>query len=322
MGEHTPSKAMGESPRSNPGPNPGPADAAPNNWVDRLAPAPWRPYLRLARFDRPVGIWLLMLPGWWGISLGAAPGAAPDLRLLALFLVGATAMRAAGCIFNDIVDREFDARVERTRNRPIASGQVSVAGAATWMAVLLLVGAAVLVQLNGLAMQIGLASMLLVLTYPFMKRLTFWPQAFLGITFNWGVLVGYAAATGEMKLEALTLYLGAIFWTLAYDTIYAHQDKEDDALIGVKSTALLFGERSRGWIGGFYGLAALAFLATGVLAELNAGYFMALGVAAALLAWQTLAVNFADPQDCLVKFRSNQWVALVLFLGLAGGRLF
>jgi 4-hydroxybenzoate polyprenyltransferase len=298
-----------------------PADAKPRNWVDLYAPAAFRPFFRLARFDRPIGAWLLLLPGWWGVALGAKPGSLPDLNLLILFLIGAWAMRGAGCTYNDIVDRDYDARVLRTSARPIPSGQVSVLGAAIWMLALSLAGLAVLLQLNGLAVLVGLASLAPIAAYPFMKRYTYWPQAFLGVTFNWGVPLGYAAAAATLDAAALVLYLGAVAWTIAYDTIYAHQDKEDDALIGVKSTALLWAEKSRAWIGIFYGLAVLAFAASGVLAGLGSIYFAALIGAAAILGWQTMGVEFENAGDCLQKFRANKWVGLVLFAGIVLDRL-
>ena len=254
-------------------------DIPSGDWVDRLAPAPWRPYLRLARLDRPIGTWLLLFPGWWGIAL-AAPGW-PDWKLIALFAIGAVAMRGAGCTFNDIADRDFDKAVERTRGRPIPSGQVSLRQAALFMACELAVGALVLVCLNRLAIDLGFAVLLLIATYPFMKRITYWPQFFLGLNFNWGALMGYAAASGNLAWPSYLLYAGGIAWTLGYDTIYAHQDKEDDALIGVKSSALALGENTRPFLFAFYAAAALLWAGAGVAAGLGFWFWLALALATA-----------------------------------------
>ena len=221
------------------------ADARKGNWVDAYAPAWTRPYLRLSRADRPIGTWLLLLPGWWSISMAAPAGSAPDLWMMLLFGIGALAMRGAGCTFNDLVDRDFDGRVERTRSRPLPSGQVTPGQARIWLVVQALIGLAVLLQMGSLAILLGVASLGLIAIYPFMKRVTWWPQFFLGLAFNWGALMGEAAVAGRVSAAAIALYLAGILWTLGYDTVYAHQDKEDDALIGVKSTARLFGTRSR-----------------------------------------------------------------------------
>src|SRR6202521_2445214 len=226
---------------------PGAVADATGNWVDSFAP-PWlRPYLRLARLDRPIGSWLLLLPCWWsaGLAAIAAGERLPELRYLAMFFIGAFAMRGAGCTWNDIVDRDLDRRVERTRSRPIPSGQVSVAQAALFLLAQALVGLLVLVQFNRFAIAAGIASLAIVVIYPFMKRVTYWPQIVLGLAFSWGALMGWAAAFGGLDPPALVLYAGSIAWVIGYDTVYAHQDREDDALIGIKSTALLFGERTR-----------------------------------------------------------------------------
>src|SRR6516165_8846555 len=232
------------------------ADAT-GNWVDTLAP-PWsRPYLRLARLDRPIGSWLLLLPCWWSAALAA--GLAHDLsplpRVIALFFVGAFAMRGAGCTWNDITDRDLDAMVERTRSRPIPAGQVSVAQAFVFLVVQALIGLAVLLQFNRFAEATGIASLAIVAVYPFMKRITWWPQAVLGLAFSWGALLGFAVILGRIDAAALVLYAGSIAWVIGYDTIYAHQDAEDDALIGVKSTARLFGQRTHQALVAFYALA-------------------------------------------------------------------
>ena len=224
------------------------SDMPRGHWIDRVVPAGARPYLRLMRIDRPIGTWLLLLPGWWAIALAAPDGGWPDFRLLALFAVGAIVMRGAGCVVNDMADRDFDARVARTATRPIPSGAVSLRRAGLLLAGLLVIGLAVLLSLGTLAIWLGVLSLGLVALYPFMKRVTDWPQVWLGLTFNWGALLGWAAATGRIDPPALWLYAGGIAWTMVYDTIYAHQDKEDDALIGVRSTALLFGGASRRWL--------------------------------------------------------------------------
>ena len=220
-------------------------DATPDNWVDRLAPASLRPWLKLGRFDRPIGAWLLMLPGWQAVALaGAMRQTWPDLKLLALIFVGAFVMRGAGCAYNDIVDRDFDAKVARTALRPIPSGQISLRQAWAYVVGLSLTGLAILLTLGPAAIALGVGSLLLVAAYPFMKRITWWPQAWLGLTFNWGALLGFAAATGALAWPAALLYASGIFWTLGYDTIYAVQDMEDDALVGVKSSALRLGARA------------------------------------------------------------------------------
>src|SRR5271163_4578462 len=234
------------------------ADAT-GNWVDTLAPAWSRPYLRLARLDRPIGSWLLLLPCWWSAALAAvaAQVRGPSPWHIALFFIGAFAMRGAGCTWNDIVDRDLDASVERTRSRPIPSGQVSRAQAALFLILQALVGFAVLISFNGFTIGLGIASLAIVKVYPFMKRITYWPQIVLGLAFSWGALMGWAAVFGRLGAPALVLYAGAIAWVIGYDTIYAHQDREDDALIGIKSTALLFGARTKRMLSLFYGLAVI-----------------------------------------------------------------
>src|SRR5580700_11281736 len=234
------------------------ADAT-GNWVDTRAPSWSRPYLRLSRLDRPIGSWLLLLPCWWSAALAAA--VAHDLgRLpltLALFFVGAFAMRGAGCTWNDITDRDLDARVERTRSRPIPAGQVSVPQAVVFLVAQALIGLAVLLQFNRFAVITGIASLIIVAVYPFMKRITWWPQIVLGLAFSWGALTGFAEMFARLDATALVLYAGSIAWVIGYDTIYAHQDAEDDALIGIKSTALLFGARTHQALMIFYGLAVV-----------------------------------------------------------------
>ncbi len=294
--------------------------------MDRFAPAWSRPWARLARLDRPIGTWLLLLPGWW--SLAMAPAAAgtghatwPDPWLFVLFGIGAVVMRGAGCTWNDITDRDFDARVARTASRPIPSGAVGLRGALAFLALQLAVGLAILLSFNRFAVLVGAASLLLVFPYPFMKRITWWPQAWLGLTFNWGALLGWAAASGVLTMPALLIYAAGLFWTLGYDTIYAHQDKEDDALIGVKSSARRLGAATRPWLFGFYGLAVLLLAASGWVAGLAWPWWLGLAAAAAQLAWQAAAVDIDSPRDCLAKFKSNKWFGLILLAAIvAAGR--
>ena len=288
-------------------------DIAARSWTDRLLPAGLRPYARLARLDRPIGWELLLYPCWWGLAL-AAPGH-PDPVLALLFLIGAVAMRGAGCALNDIVDRDIDARVERTRTRPIPSGQVSVVQAALFMALLLAVGAAVLFSLNRPAILLGLAILVVVVLYPFMKRITYWPQIFLGLNFNWGVVVAWAATTGRIGAPALALYAGGIAWTLVYDTIYAHSDKADDAAIGVKSTALRFGDASKAWLAGFSLIACAGFGLGFALAGAGFWSYLCLAAAAAHFIWQLAAWRPDDPADCIAKFKSNRVIGWLVLAG-------
>ena len=288
------------------------------NWVDKTAPLWSRPYLRLSRLDRPIGSWLLLLPCWWSAALAAY--VAHDISQLpltiVLFFVGAFAMRGAGCTWNDITDRDLDARVERTRSRPIPAGQVSVLQAAVFLVAQALVGLAVLLQFNRYAVAAGIASLVIVAVYPFMKRITYWPQIVLGLAFSWGALMGFAVILGRIDATAVTLYAGSIAWVIGYDTIYAHQDSEDDALIGVKSTALLFGERTRPALVFFY---ALAVVLIGIaLAIAGAGWPAWIGLAAfaAHLIWQIRRVEISDPALCLRIFKSNRDAGLLLFAGL------
>jgi 4-hydroxybenzoate polyprenyltransferase len=293
------------------------ADAT-GNWVDTRAPIWLRPYLRLTRLDRPIGWWLLLMPCWWSAGLAAIPAGrwGPDPWHVALFLVGAIVMRGAGCTWNDLVDRDIDARVERTRSRPIPSGQVSVPAAAVFLVLQALLGFAVLLQFNRFAVGLGFASLAVVAIYPFMKRVTYWPQIFLGLAFSWGALMGWAAAFGRLDLPAYLLYAGSIAWVVHYDTIYAHQDREDDALLGLKSTALLFGARTRPALVLFSAAAVVLIGLAGWSA--GAGIVFALGLAgfAAHLAWQIAKMDIADPDLCLRLFKSNRDAGLILFAGL------
>jgi len=291
---------------------------APGNWIDRWAPPAFRPYVRLARFDRPIGTWLLLWPCWWSLALAAnwQSGGFPSPWMLILFAVGAIAMRGAGCTYNDLVDRDFDGRVARTWSRPIPSGQVSVTAARVFMVILSLIGFAVLVQFNSFAILLGVASLGIVAIYPFMKRFTYWPQLFLGFAFNWGALLGWAAVTGTLHPAAVVLYLTGIAWTIGYDTIYAHQDKEDDALLGLKSTALRFGAKTRRWLTLFYGLAIAGLILTGFLAGQGVIYFAGLAVAAAHFAWQIATIDINDPDRCLTLFRSNRDFGWIVFAAI------
>jgi 4-hydroxybenzoate polyprenyltransferase len=302
--------------------SPASSDIALDSWLLRSSPAPLRPYLKLARLDRPIGTWLLLFPCWWSLALAAAAaGRWPDWSLMVLFAIGALVMRAAGCTVNDMADRKIDAQVARTATRPLASGQLSLFQAAVFLALLLAIGLVILLQLNGFTVALGASSLLLVAAYPFMKRITYWPQAWLGLTFNWGALMGWAAVEGMLGWPAVLLYLGGIAWTLGYDTIYAHQDKEDDALVGVKSTALRFGAASRIWIAIFYGLAVAFFLAAGLAAGLGWPFVAGLTLAGFHLAWQVAKLDIADPRRCLMLFRSNRFVGWLLLAGLLAAGL-
>ncbi len=293
------------------------------NWVDTYAPDWTKPYLRLARADRPIGAWLLLIPCWWSAALAAVAGGAPGPNLwhLSLFAIGTLAMRGAGCAWNDLADRDLDARVERTRSRPIPSGQVSVPQAVAFMIVLGLVGLAVLLQFNAFAIWTGLASLGVVALYPFMKRFTYWPQLVLGFAFSWGALMGWAAAFGRLDAPAFLLYAGSIAWVVGYDTIYAHQDREDDAMIGVKSTALLFGERTKPPLAVFYGVAVVLLGGAGVAAGAGVPFLIGLIVFALHLGWQVRTLDIADPAKCLSVFKSNRDAGLILFAGLVADSL-
>jgi len=293
------------------------ADAT-GNWVDTHAP-PWsRPYLRLSRLDRPIGSWLLLMPCWWSAALAAGViGNLGRLPLtLVLFFIGAFVMRGAGCTWNDITDRDLDALVERTRSRPIPAGQVSVPQAVAFLVVQALIGLAVLLQFNRFAVATGIASLVIVAVYPFMKRITWWPQIVLGLAFSWGALMGFAVMQERIDATALLLYAGSIAWVIGYDTIYAHQDTEDDALIGIKSTALLFGARTRSALTAFYGLAVVLIGAALVLAAARWPAWIGLAAFAAHLIWQIRRLEIGNPALCLRIFKSNRDAGLLLFAGL------
>ena len=294
-------------------------DAPPQNWVEQRLPQNFVAYAQLMRLDRPIGWWLLLLPCWWGLLLGQI-ASGMNVRILIwhglLFLAGAIVMRGAGCTLNDIADQNFDAKVARTKQRPIASGRVSRTQALVFLVAQLLVGLVILLQFNRYTILLAIGSLLIVAIYPFMKRITHWPQAVLGLAFNWGALVGWSATHASLSPAALLTYGGGIFWTLAYDTIYAHQDKEDDVLIGVKSTALLFGANTKPWLGFF--LVVAGALITGGFYFANAGFWAYAGLAAAALhgAWQVWRFDHADANLCLKLFRANRMLGLLLAAGL------
>ncbi|WP_415182110.1 4-hydroxybenzoate octaprenyltransferase [Phaeovulum sp.] len=306
------------------------ADAPKGNWVDRLAPAWSRPWLRLSRADRPIGTWLLLLPCWWGVALAAAADAPQlfDLWIALGSTLGAFLMRGAGCTWNDITDRHIDGSVARTRSRPIPSGQVTVRGAVVWMAVQAALAGLILLTFNWVAIGLGVGSLALVVIYPFAKRFTWWPQVFLGLAFNWGALLAWAAHTGSVSLAPVALYGAGIVWTLFYDTIYAHQDKEDDALIGVKSTARLFGQQTARWLSWFL-LGAVALMTLAVLLALLPGagplkLVMALVAPWAFgwhMLWQLRRLDIDNPETCLALFRTSRDTGLIVALFLAGAAL-
>jgi len=296
-----------------------PSDIRQNDWVEHWLPAGARPYARLARLDRPIGTWLLLFPGWWGIALASPRW--PNPALLLLFALGAVAMRGAGCTLNDIADRDYDGRVARTRLRPLPSGAVSVRQASIFLLLQLAIGAAVLFSLNRTTILLGAAVLALIGTYPFMKRVTYWPQFFLGLNFNWGALIGWTAVTGALAGAPLLLYAGGVLWTIGYDTVYAHQDKEDDIRIGVKSSAIALGEHTRPWLFAFYAAAVLLWSIAGYAAGLGPVFWAGLAAATVQLAWQAARVRIEDAADCLRKFRSNRAVGWFMLFGIVAGHL-
>ncbi len=308
----------GDEPISHPVP-----DAPAGNWVDRYAPTAWQPYLRLARMDRPIGTWLLLFPCWWSLSLAEVSQGRPypSLGSLLLFSIGAFVMRGAGCAYNDYVDRDYDAKVARTANRPIPSGQVTPEAALLFVVALSLAGLLVLIWFNWFTIFLGIASLVLVASYPFMKRFTYWPQLVLGLAFNWGALVGWASVKGSLDAAPLLLYAGAVLWTIGYDTIYAHQDAEDDLMVGLKSTALHFGENTVSWVGAFYMGAIMLWTIAGFLAGAHLIFFLSLALVFLQLAWQVSTLDVKDAQNCLFRFRSNRDVGAAIFLGLVADML-
>lgn len=309
--------AMTSSPP--PFPAPGASDIPTGNWVDRHLPDAVRPYARLARFDRPIGTWLVLLPCWWSTAM--AGDGWPDAVLIALFAVGALVMRGAGCTVNDLADRNFDARVARTADRPLPSGAVSIGQALGFLIGLSLIGLVVLLQFNPFAVWVGVASLVLVAVYPFAKRVTYWPQAVLGLTFNWGALLGWAAVRGDLAAPAIVLYVAGLFWTLGYDTIYAHQDKEDDILIGVKSTALKLGDATPIWLAAFYAAATALLALAGYLSGAAWPFYALLAVSAGHLVWQVATLDIHAPADCLAKFKANRDYGLLVFAAFVAGRV-
>jgi len=299
------------------------SDAPSDNWVYRALPRAAWPYAQLARWDRPIGWQLLLWPCLWSAALaanvalaGGSFGWARFIGHLLLFFVGAVAMRGAGCTYNDLVDHEIDQAVARTRSRPLPSGRVTRRQAKVFMGLQALVGLVVLLQFNLFSIGLGIASLLIVAVYPFAKRFTDWPQFFLGMAFSWGALMGWAAEFAGLSLAPVALYAGAIAWTIGYDTIYAHQDKEDDALIGVRSTARLFGEKTRQWLVGLYGLAVVLFALSFWLAGVGIVAWLGLAAAALMLAWQIRALDIDDPEQCLALFKFNHVVGFAIFLAL------
>ena len=297
----------------------GASDIPKDSWIDRYVPAAARPYLRLARLDRPIGTWLLLFPCWWGTAMASQGW--PSLRLLVLFGLGAVVMRGAGCTYNDIVDRDFDGRVARTADRPIPSGAVSVRQAIAFLVAEALVGFVILLHLGRTAIWLGVLSLVLIFIYPLMKRVTWWPQFFLGLAFNWGALMGPAAVLKTVPAWAVVLYVGGIFWTLGYDTIYAHQDKEDDALIGVKSSALRLGDRTRPALFAFYAAAILLFAIAGRLAGMPAPFYGLLAAGGVQLAWQAMRIDYHDPVECLAMFKSNRLFGWLVLAAAVAGRV-
>jgi 4-hydroxybenzoate polyprenyltransferase len=293
------------------------------HWTQRVLPARWRPYARLARWDRPIGIWLLLFPCWWSLAMAwdGAPGSRPDLILhFVLFAIGAIAMRGAGCTWNDILDRDFDAKVERTKTRPLPAGEVTVRAAIIFLVAQSLIGLAVLLSFPTFAVIVGAASLLVVAIYPLMKRLTDWPQVVLGFAFNWGALLGWAVLRGEIGWPAIALYVGGIAWTLVYDTIYAMQDQRDDAIVGVRSTARRFAGNPVLWLSGFAIVTLVCFALAIQLAGLAWPAWLGLAGVAAHLFWQIATLKPADPADCLHKFRANRILGWLLLFGLLAGR--
>jgi 4-hydroxybenzoate polyprenyl transferase, proteobacterial len=306
------------------------ADAPSRHWVYRLLPHAAWPYAQLARWDRPIGWKLLMWPCWWSAALAAIayaePGDSlasllPSPEVLVLFLIGAVAMRGAGCTYNDLVDQDIDSQVERTRSRPLPSGQVRRRSAWLFLVAQALIGLVVLLQFNSFAISLGIASLAVVAAYPFMKRITDWPQFVLGLAFSWGALMGWAEAFGDVDGPAVMLYIGCVLWVIGYDTIYAHQDKEDDALVGVRSTARLFGENTKLWLTGLYGLALMFMAIAFAAAQAPLPALAGLVAAAIHMGRQVWRLDIDNPDQCLALFKSNDAVGWLIFLGLIGGGL-
>lgn len=293
------------------------------SWIDLYLPRGIQPYAKLARLDKPIGTWLLAWPCMWSITLASPPGHLPDFKMMALFGCGALLLRGAGCTINDLLDRDIDSLVERTKLRPVASGLLTPFQGISFLGFQLLLGLGILHQLNNYSRILGASSLLLVFSYPLMKRFTFWPQAYLGLTFNWGALLGWSAIKGSLDPSIVfPLYFSGVLWTLVYDTIYAHQDKEDDVKVGVKSTALRFGDSTKEWTAGF-GIVCISSLAlSGFNADIGWPYYAFLAAASGQLAWQILTVNLTSRADCNRKFVSNKWFGALIFSGILFGRIF
>eukprot|EP00002_Diphylleia_rotans_P041042 TRINITY_DN9884_c0_g1_i1.p1 TRINITY_DN9884_c0_g1~~TRINITY_DN9884_c0_g1_i1.p1 ORF type:complete len:381 (+),score=75.34 TRINITY_DN9884_c0_g1_i1:75-1217(+) len=290
-------------------------------WIDRYMPSPTRPYLKLARLDKPIGTWLLLWPCLWSTAIATPIGQMPDFYLMGLFSIGAVVMRGAGCVINDLWDKDIDKQVERTAMRPLASGELSRKQAVAFLASQLSIGLAVLTQLNLYTIILGASSLGLVVVYPAMKRITHWPQAVLGLTFNWGALVGWAAVHGSLDLATvLPMYLAGVAWTIHYDTIYAHQDKVDDVKVGVRSTALLFADKTKSWVSGFSAVAIAGLALSGFEASLAWPYYASLAAAASHLAWQIQSVDLNNRQDCMAKFVSNRDFGAIVFAGILAAK--
>lgn len=298
------------------------SDIPTTGWLVRCAPAWALPYIRLGRFDRLIGFWTLVFPCWWSAVL-ASPGLAGWDRLLAtmaLFAAGAIVMRGAGCVINDIIDRDIDRKVARTALRPIASGEIGIPAALVFLAALLLTGLAILSAFNRFTVLLAVSSLTLVVAYPFMKRITYWPQAWLGLTMTFGALVGFAAMRGTLAPEAFLLYAGAFFWTLGYDTIYAYADLEDDKAAGAKTLAIRLGAGAKPWFTAFYTIAAALFGAAGHVAGLAWPFWPLLGLVYAFLLWQAWAVDLMDPADCMRKFRATRVFGWLLLAAIVAGQ--
>ncbi len=293
------------------------SDIRADAWMIRLAPRRWRPYLRLMRVDRPIGTWLLLLPCLWSVSLAshALSGSVPDPWNVVLFALGAFVMRGAGCVVNDLWDRDIDGKVARTAGRPIASGEIAVRAALTFLACLLLAGLLILVQFNASTIVLGVASLGLVAVYPLMKRITYWPQAFLGLTFNWGALLAWASVEGGIGWPVLLIYAAGFFWTLGYDTVYGHQDKEDDVLVGVMSSSIKLGRNTRPFVGLVYAATVTLLALAGGAVDIGWFFYLMLGATAVQFVWQVATLDIDDPRNCLDRFKSNRDVGLMIFLG-------
>lgn len=290
-------------------------DITRQSWIERQTPPAFGPYIRLARLDRPVGIWLLVFPCWWSILL-THPTIPDALYYGTLFLVGAVLMRSAGCVINDLLDRDLDGRVARTQTRPLPAGEITPKQALLFLIMLLSCSFIILLQFNMITICLGVGAFGLVCLYPLMKRWTWWPQAFLGLTFNWGALMGWAALDGRISVASVMLYVGGVFWTLAYDTIYAHQDREDDALVGIKSTARRLGAHSKIWVGGFSLLAGVFWAIAGWMASTGIIWQAGVMLATVFMLAQTRNWQVNAPQNCLQQFRAHRFVGWIL---LAGG---